>query len=92
MKEMEGRLKWKENKKIVMGMQSLLLPIVEEQKLLVWVWMIRQLGVGRKDGKDWEENDEEGKDEDRDGNVLTITFDGSVKIWWVKHSSQQLYP
>lgn len=75
-----------------MGMLLLLFLIVGQHKHFVWVFMVWQLGVGRKDGSDGKENDEEGKDEDRDGNVLTITFDGSVKIWWVKHSSQQLYP
>ena len=52
-----------------MGMQSLLLPIVEEQKLLVWVGMIWQLGV---DSKDEKESEEVAKDEDCDENALTI--------------------
>lgn len=59
-------------------MLSLFLPIVEQKKLLVWVWMVWQLWVGKKDLKDRKESEEEGKDEYCDGNALTINSESKV--------------
>ena len=41
--------------------------------------MVSQLQVGRKNGKDGKESKEEVKDEDFDGNTLTINYESKVE-------------
>ena len=60
------------------GVLSLLLLLVEQQKLFVWVCIVWQLVVGMKDGRVGKQNEEEGKDVDCGSNVLTITFESKV--------------